>query len=72
MEATPTWTKLPDSPFGEKCCGRPAVLIDDEIILSPNEDNHIYKFNTKSQSWTKHSFGDYKNIIYMQSAHQMI
>eukprot|EP00483_Globobulimina_turgida_P006437 UN06447 len=62
MTATQKWTKLPDAPFGAADCGRSAVLINDEIILSPNADNHIYKFNLKSQSWNKYSFGDYKNI----------
>eukprot|EP01084_Bolivina_argentea_P105337 188611_1 len=53
---------LSESPFGDKHCGRSPVLINDEIILSPYEDNHIYKFNTKSNKWSKHQFVDYKYI----------
>eukprot|EP01084_Bolivina_argentea_P162901 283445_1 len=49
-------------PFGDKECGRNAVYVNGEIIVSPGWDNHIYKFNTKSKTWSKYKFGNYKNI----------
>eukprot|EP01084_Bolivina_argentea_P014091 26344_1 len=59
-----TRTELPDSPFDESC-GTPPLLINDEIILSPfdssNKFGTIYKFNTKSDEWSKDEFCDYQD-----------
>eukprot|EP01084_Bolivina_argentea_P162900 283444_1 len=49
-------------PFGDKQCGRNVVYVNGEIIVSPGWDNHIYKFDMKSKTWSKYKFGNYKNI----------
>eukprot|EP01084_Bolivina_argentea_P040857 75419_1 len=62
MAAQQSWIKNPNAPFGDKQCGRSVVCVNGDIIVSPAKDNHIYKFNIKSKTWSKHQFGNYKNI----------
>eukprot|EP01084_Bolivina_argentea_P134990 237945_1 len=61
-----TWQQLYDTPpFGNKHCGRCPVVIDNEIILSPELTNKLYTFNTKSTSWNHHNL--IHNNIWFQS-----
>eukprot|EP01084_Bolivina_argentea_P070479 128128_1 len=62
MAAEQSWIKNSNPPFGKKECGRNVICINEDIIVSPNKDNPIYKFNTKSKTWSKRQFGNYKNI----------
>eukprot|EP01084_Bolivina_argentea_P070480 128130_1 len=66
MAAEQSWINNSDAPFGDKDCGRNVVYVNGDIIMSPIEDNRIYKFNIKSKTWNKHKFGkvfgNYKNI----------
>eukprot|EP01084_Bolivina_argentea_P017972 33507_1 len=62
MAAQQSWVKNSNTPFRCKQCGRNVVCVNGDIIAIPEEDNHIYKFNMKSKTWSKHQFGNYKNI----------
>eukprot|EP01084_Bolivina_argentea_P117440 208573_1 len=55
-------TQLSTPPFGDEQCGRNVVYVNGQIIISPDEDNHIYKFDMKSKTWSKYKFGNYTNI----------
>eukprot|EP01084_Bolivina_argentea_P301695 520542_1 len=64
MSNKQTLNTLSAAPFGHVDCARTPVLIKDEILFSPFHDNHIWKFNTISNQWTKYEFGNHANIAY--------
>eukprot|EP01084_Bolivina_argentea_P092422 166272_1 len=64
MAKEESWMKNSQPPFGDNSCGRNVVYVNGEIIVSPQFDNHIYKFDMKSNTWSKYKFGNYTNIYY--------
>eukprot|EP01084_Bolivina_argentea_P028724 53349_1 len=68
MAANQSWIKNLNPAFQRnymyKSCGRNIVYVNGDLIASPNEDNHIYKFKITSKTRGKYQFGNYKNIEY--------
>ena len=57
-----SWTKLADLDF--ECSERRAAINVDanRIVLASSYDPYLHIFDISTEKWTKHNFGDYKNL----------